>query len=110
MPASNPWSQSIYPIRLQFEEYWNELHQPVEQNVSVKNLKERGNQLRQYWKSKKQQWPKLSTFTLGHLAFSGASIGVERLFSGAAIQVEGKMRSLTNAALNERAMIASYRV
>ena len=57
MPASNPGSQSVYPILLQFEEYCNVPHQPVEPTISVKHLKERGYQLHQYWKSKKQQWP-----------------------------------------------------
>ena len=102
MPASILGSQSVDPILLQFEEYCNEADQPVEPTISVKHLKERGNQLHQYWKSKKQQWPELSTFALGHLAFSGAGVGVERLFSGAAVQVEGRMRSLSNAALKER--------
>ena len=48
-------------------------------------------------------------FALGHLAFSGGGVEVERLFSGTAIQVEGRMRSLSNAALKERTMISSNR-
>ena len=51
----------------------------------------------------------LSTFALGHLTFSVAGVGVERLFIGAAIQVEGRMRYLSNAALKEKTMIASNR-
>ena len=99
MPSLNPGSQSSYPILKQFEEYCNEPHQPVEQTISVKHLKQRGNYLHQYWQSKKRQRSELSTFALGQLAFSGAGVGVERLFSGASIQVEGRMRSLSNVAL-----------
>ena len=41
--------------------------------------------------------------------FSGAGVGVERLFSGAAIQAEGRLRVLSNSALRERTLIASNR-
>ena len=49
----------------------------------------------------------IAIFALGHLASSDA--GVEILFSGAEIQVEGRMHSLSNEALKERTMIASNR-
>ena len=44
-----------------------------------------------------------------YLCFSGAGVGVERLFSGAAIQAEGRLRMLSNTGLRERTMIASNR-
>ena len=55
MTASNPGSQSACLNLLQFVEYCNVPYQPVEPTISVKNLKERGNQLHQYWKCKMQQ-------------------------------------------------------
>ena len=66
MAASNPGSQNSCMIIKQFEEYCDEPHQPVEPTISVKHLKERGNELHQYWQSKKRQWPELSTFPLCH--------------------------------------------
>ena len=53
--------------------------------------------------------PELSQFALANLCFSGAGVGVERLFSGAAIQAEGRLRVLSNTGLRERSMIASNR-
>ena len=109
MPASKPLSSDSCPILIQFGEYCQENHTPATPTISVKHLKERGNQLHQYWRNKQRQWPELSTFALGHLAFSGAGIGVERLFSGAAIQADGRLHSLSNAALRERTLIATNR-
>ena len=77
MPSSNPGSQSVYAILLQFEEYWNEPQKPAEPTISVKHLRLRGNQMHQYRKNKKQEWPELSTFALGNLAFSGAGVRVD---------------------------------
>ena len=78
MPASKPPSHhdDSHPILIQFDEYCQETHTPAKPTISVKHLKERGDQLHQYWCNKQRQWPELSTFALGHLTFSGAGIGV----------------------------------
>ena len=39
MPASNPGWKSLHPILLQFKEYCNEPHQPVESTISVNTSK-----------------------------------------------------------------------
>ena len=62
-----------------------------------------------FWRARLLTAPELSHFALANLCFSGAGVGVERLFSGAAIQAEGRLRVLSNSALRERTLIASNR-
>ena len=69
------------------------------------DLKHHSEYLHKFWRDRLSTVPELSQFA----CFSGAGVGVERLFSGAAIQAEGRLRVLSNTGLRERTMIASNR-
>lgn len=97
-------------LKKQFDIYHSQI--PTYNSVTPSfqiDLKKHAEYLHSFWLGQATLSPELSQFALANECFSGSGTGVERLFSGAAIQAEGRLRVISNEALRERTLIASNR-
>ena len=109
-PSASQPEEIAVKLSAQFESYCANIstYEHMKPGFDI-DLKHHSEYLHKFWRDRLSTVPELSQFALANLCFSGAGVGVERLFSGAAIQAEGRLRVLSNTGLRERTMIASNR-
>ena len=109
-PSASQPEEIAVKLSAQFESYCANIstYEHMKPGFDI-DLKHHSEYLHKFWRDRLYTVPELSQFALANLCFSGAGVGVERLFSGAAIQAEGRLRVLSNTGLRERTMIASNR-
>ena len=109
-PSASQPEEIAVKLSAQFESYCANIstYENMKPGFDI-DLKHHSEYLHKFWRDRLSTVPELSQFALANLCFSGAGVGVERLFSVAAIQAEGRLRVLSNTGLRERTIIASNR-